>query len=63
MKVWFCRHYSGVIEEQEENIPEWVPLERVGSLELLPNMERVVTEGLQFLKDNQYLSSENIGPS
>lgn len=40
--VFLCKKYSGLLHESEETVPEWVALEKVGSLPLLPNIEKAI---------------------
>ncbi len=50
--MFLCRNYSGevpTVDPQAETIPEWVPLAKIPSLQLLPNVAYVVSEGKKFL--------------
>ena len=48
MRVFRCKHYSGIIRATEKEIPEWIPLTNVGKLNLLPNVQEAIQEGLRF---------------
>jgi 8-oxo-dGTP diphosphatase len=48
MSVFYCKSYQGEISEQSENIPEWVDIKKLDKLNLLPNVEKCVLEGLDY---------------
>jgi hypothetical protein len=41
-----------LIAESDETIPEWIEIERIGELTILPNTEVVVNEGRDLLVTN-----------
>lgn len=48
LKVWYCKKYTGKIKEMEENIPEWVKIKNIDNLNLLPNMDKVINDTLNY---------------
>ena len=55
LKVWYCSNYSGTPTETIENIPEWINVNNIHELNLLPNMEKVVKDALDYIKINRNL--------
>ena len=49
-KVFLAKQFSGELEESEETKPEWVNIDDIGSLKLLPNVYQAVQDGLKFLQ-------------
>lgn len=49
MAVFLCNAFSGELKGNEETTPEWVPITRLGSLNLLPNVKEAVENGLKFI--------------
>lgn len=47
--VFVAREFEGELSDSEETIPEWVKISEVGKLNLLPNTENAIQEGLQLL--------------
>ena len=50
MKVFLCKNLTGKSKDSEENLVEWVSIDGVKTLNLLPNIENIVNEGLKFSK-------------
>ncbi len=49
-RVFLCRKYSGLIRgENEETTPEWVPLDQLDSLQLLPNINNALEAAQNFI--------------
>lgn len=47
--VFAATKFTGSIRDSEETIPEWVELLEVSKLNLLPNTQNAIAEGLQLL--------------
>lgn len=47
--IFLVRVFSGALKSSDETIPEWVEISRVSKLNLLPNVENAIQEGLQLL--------------
>lgn len=47
--VFLVKKISGNLRETDEAIPEWVKIEDVSKLNLLPNTEHAINEGLEVL--------------
>lgn len=47
--VFLVKSYSGKLKSSDETVPEWVEIEKVKDLDLLPNTEEAVIEGLKLL--------------
>lgn len=50
MIVFICNKYEGKLQTTEETAPEWIPLEKAGELNLLPNVLEVINTGLKLGK-------------
>lgn len=48
--VFVAKKFAGRLKESDETIPEWIPIKEVSQLNLLPNTENAIKEGLQLLK-------------
>lgn len=49
MKTLFlCRKYSGEISPQKDTTPFWIEIDRIEGLDLLPNVDKMVKDGLKF---------------
>ena len=42
--VFLCRKYEGKIKASDEGTPEWVTLDQVVTLKLLPNIEDIIKQ-------------------
>lgn len=49
-KVFLCQRYKGELKESDETFPEWVGIDMLDSLNLLPNIKEAVKAGLEYLK-------------
>lgn len=47
--VFVAKQFSGDIKESEETTPEWIEIDKIANLNLLPNTEDAVREGLKIL--------------
>ena len=47
--VFLATDYSGLMHESDETVPEWISLEKISTLPLLPNVEHAVTAARTFL--------------
>jgi len=47
-QTFLCKRWSGELRGTEEEIPEWIPIEKVATLPLLPNALRAVEEALKM---------------
>ena len=47
--VFLVTDYSGLMHESDETVPEWISLEKISTLPLLPNVEHAVTAARTFL--------------
>jgi 8-oxo-dGTP diphosphatase len=47
--VFLVKNFTGDLVGTDETIPEWVKISEVGKLNLLPNTENAIQEGLQLL--------------
>lgn len=48
--VFLVKQYEGKLKETDETIPEWIEIDNVGKLNLLPNTEEAIQEGLKLLQ-------------
>lgn len=49
--VFVAVSFSGELKESDETIPEWVKISEVSKLNLLPNTENAIREGLKLLNN------------
>ena len=49
MRVFLCRQYTGAVQGTEQEIPEWIPLERLPNLSILPNVREAIAEAKKML--------------
>lgn len=47
--VFVVKKYSGNLKATDETIPEWVEINKVSELSLLPNTEEAIQEGLKII--------------
>ncbi len=47
--VFVVKNYSGKVLATDETIPEWVEINKISDLKLLPNTQKAVLEGLKLL--------------
>lgn len=47
-QVFVAKSFEGQLKESDETIPEWVSLDQVSKLDLLPNTEEAIKKGLQL---------------
>ena len=50
--VFVTNKFTGDLKGSDETIPEWIEIERIGELTILPNTEVVVNEGRELLVTN-----------
>ncbi|MDO8514864.1 MAG: NUDIX domain-containing protein [bacterium] len=50
LKVFLCNGFKGSLVTTEESIPEWVEVDKITLLALLPNVEKAVIEGVVVSK-------------
>lgn len=48
MSVFLLKEFTGDLHESIETIPEWVPIEKIHALSLLPNIENAVRAALPY---------------
>ncbi|MDP3726939.1 MAG: NUDIX domain-containing protein [bacterium] len=46
--VFVAKEYSGELKASDETIPEWVKINEISKLDLLPNTEKAAREGLEI---------------
>jgi|SRR3989338_4223844 len=46
VEVYRCKKFWGELASSGETTPEWVEISKMGELPLLPNIEKIVAEGL-----------------
>jgi 8-oxo-dGTP pyrophosphatase MutT (NUDIX family) len=49
IKFFICYKYSGELKENEENIPEWIDINLMDKLNLLPNVHRAAMKAKEYL--------------
>lgn len=49
LNVWYCKAFQGEPIEMEENVPEWVSVDKLEHYKLLPNMKKVVEDAKYYL--------------
>lgn len=49
LRVFLCSHFEGKPSETEENIPKWLNISDLDSYNLLPNMKKLIFNGLKTL--------------
>ena len=42
-----CMNYEGQLKSSEETDPEWVSLDRLGDIKLLPNVNLIISEAVE----------------
>ena len=52
LKVFYAKSYSGTLTESNETIPEWVPLSKIDSIDLVGSTKYVIEESLKLLNKN-----------
>ncbi len=50
--VFVTNKFTGELKATDETIPEWIEIEKVGELTILPNTELVIQEGKELLQNN-----------
>ncbi len=50
--IFATNKFKGVLQGSDETIPEWIEIERVRELTILPNTELVIQEGKELLQQN-----------
>ena len=48
LKVFYAKSYSGTLTESNETIPEWVPLSKIDSIDLVGSTKYVIEESLKL---------------
>ena len=48
-RVFLCTKFSGELKSSEETMPIWIDINKLGSLNLLPNVKNVILAGLNFI--------------
>jgi len=46
--LFLCKNYSGKIRPGEDTTPVWIEIKKMGKLNLLPNIEKMVHDGMKF---------------
>ncbi len=49
LQVFVCTHYTGTLRASEQTTPEWIELAELPHINLLPNMDLVIQDGLEVL--------------
>jgi ADP-ribose pyrophosphatase YjhB (NUDIX family) len=52
LEAFLCRKYGGELKSTDEAIPEWVSMEDLEGLKLLPNMKAVIMEASKLEQNN-----------
>ncbi|MFH1275689.1 MAG: NUDIX hydrolase [Candidatus Woesearchaeota archaeon] len=47
LKVFICEKYSGEIITANNEFPEWINLKDINNIDLLPNMKKIIEDGLR----------------
>ena len=55
-KVFICSYFSGNLKESDEAEPEWINLSKVKDLNLLPNVDKIISEGVEIFKNNSRIA-------
>lgn len=50
--VFICKKYSGNLSSKNETVPEWKEISAINNLDLLPNIEKIISESLTMLDKN-----------
>lgn len=50
MEIFLCSKYSGTLTAKNETTPEWVDLNKLDNLNLLPNVKNAIMSALAFIK-------------
>lgn len=50
LKVFICSNYSGEIRKSSESTPEWISLAKFKKINLLPNMSKIISDGIKSIK-------------
>lgn len=50
LKVFVCTDFSGDIKSSDETVPEWIDIKEIKKLNLLPNVEKIIKDGLKISK-------------
>jgi 8-oxo-dGTP pyrophosphatase MutT (NUDIX family) len=53
IKIFILTKYSGEIKASQETEPEWINLKQLDKINLLPNVFKIMQDGLEFLKNKQ----------
>lgn len=46
--LFLCKKYFGQIKKGEDTTPFWIDIEKLGEYRLLPNIDKMVQDGLKF---------------
>lgn len=49
--VFLCIRYSGKLKASDETVPEWVDVDQVSTLNLLPNIEDIIQQAIEYKKN------------
>lgn len=47
--LFFCKKYSGELRPSEDTTPFWVEISKLKDYKLLPNIEKMVKDGMKFI--------------
>jgi 8-oxo-dGTP diphosphatase len=53
LKVFLCKKFKGEPNETEENSPKWIKISELHKYNLLPNVEKIINDGLLILKQEK----------
>lgn len=48
--VFVCNIFQGELKESEETKPQWIGVDKLDRLNLLPNVKEAIHESIQFIK-------------
>jgi 8-oxo-dGTP diphosphatase len=50
LQVFICTKWEGILMASDETSPDWIKIEKLSELQLLPNVQKAVADGLKFLE-------------
>ncbi|MBU1132749.1 MAG: NUDIX domain-containing protein [Patescibacteria group bacterium] len=57
LETFLCKGFSGDLVGDDENEPVWTSLEQLNSLDLLPNVRKIVQDALDYIEKSSQLRS------
>jgi len=54
LEVFLCNNWKGELKSTKETIPEWISINDLDKIQLLPNVKKIIFDGMELEKSNRY---------